>query len=94
MLAAYWLAAAAVIGATGIPAWVRKQGARGSGKATPEGAPKFRFEAAHTGFPTKLLSDMDRRMTRADLYTMKTLENNLRNILARRAAAFNGRRAA
>lgn len=87
-LANYWIAAADRVGVKA-PAWVRRHGSKGFGSITPPGAAKFRFEAAHTHFPSKVLAEMDRRMTYADKYTARALEDNLKAILAKRAAQFN-----
>lgn len=90
-LAAHWGAGFRALGAAGLPAWVRRHGARGDGRLV-ETPTLWRFTMANTAVPSGLLGDMERRSRYAEQYTARALRDNLQAVLARRAAAFNRRR--
>lgn len=91
-LAAYWLRAADLVKATGIPAWVRRHGIRGGGTLTRKGDPRWQFVAWNPAIPAPLIAEQARRMAYAERYTERALRANLEAVLAKNAARFNSAR--
>lgn len=95
-LASGWLAGADAVGATGVPAWVRRHGTgRGNHKlvvtlsrtslARTHG---FTFVAANTSVHPSLVPELDRRIGYALGYAAKAMNRETNAILAKRGQQF------